>query len=240
MAQFEFKNFSAYYKQKKNYVVALDDITLDIKRGEFLVIVGPSGCGKTTLLKCCMGLCGLTKGTATLDGEKLTEIKPETKSMAYVSQEYSLYPQMTVYENIAFPLRMMHAKQEEIDERVKAIAKKLQLDLFLTRKPKQLSGGQHQRVAIARALIKNPRIILFDEPFSNLHPELRFEMREFVKQLHESERPTVIFVTHDLSEAFALAERIVVMNDGAIEFVGTAKELEEKPTTDFVKEFFAK
>lgn len=240
MAQFEFKNFSAYYKQKKDYVVALDNITFDIEQGEFLVIVGPSGCGKTTLLKCIMGLCNLTRGTALIEGEKITDINLAKKSVAYVSQEYSLYPQMTVYENIAFPLRMMHTGQEEIDERVKQVARSLQLDLFLTRKPKQLSGGQHQRVAIARALIKNPRIILFDEPFANLHPELRMEMRALVKDIHQKERPTVVFVTHDLSEAIALAERIIVMNDGAIEFNGTAKELEERPTTKFVKEFFGK
>ena len=236
----EFKKFSAYYKQKKDYVVAVDEVSFTVDEGEILVLVGPSGCGKTTLLKSMLGMCATTSGEAYFNGEIIKSAKKGDKQIAYVAQEYSLYPTMTVYENIAFPLRIMHTPIDELDKRVRAMAKLLEIDWLLSRKPKQLSGGQHQRVAIARALIKNPRIILFDEPFANLHPDLRFQMRELVKAIHKEQNVTVVFVTHDLSEAFALADRIIVMKDGAIEQLGTPKEIEDNPTSKFVKEFFKK
>lgn len=236
----EFKKFSAYYKQKKNYVVAVDEVTFYVEDGEFLVIVGPSGCGKTTLLKSILGLNATTSGEAFFNGQKLTASKKGEKQFAYVAQDYSLYPTMTVYENIAFPLRMMHTPYDEVDRRVREIAKLLEIDWLLSRKPKQLSGGQHQRVAIARALIKNPRIVLFDEPFANLHPDLRFQMRELVRKIHKEQRVTFVFVTHDLTEAFALADRMIVMKDGAIEQSGTPQEIMDNPKSDFVKEFLGK
>lgn len=236
----EFKKYSAYYKQKKNYVVAVDEVTFFVEDGEFLVIVGPSGCGKTTLLKSIIGSSDLTSGEAFFNGEKLTTAKRNDKQIAYVAQDYSLYPTMTVFENIAFPLRMMHTPHDEVDRRVREIAKLLEVDWLLSRKPKQLSGGQHQRVAIARALIKKPRIILFDEPFANLHPDLRFQMRQLVKKIHEEQQVTFVFVTHDLSEAFSLADRVIVMKDGAIEQSGTPQEIMDNPKSDIVKEFLQK
>lgn len=241
MSLIQLKNFSVFYKlKKKEYAVALDKVNLTVSDGEFLVIVGPSGCGKTTLIKSVLGLCKLTDGELLIDGVPQNKTKQKDKSISYVSQEYSLYPQMTVYENIAFPLRMMHAPQKEVDIRVRAIAEKLQVGMLLTRKPKQLSGGQHQRVAIARALVKNPRLVLFDEPFSNLDPELRLEMRQMVSKLHSEQRATYIFVTHDLSEAMMLGENIVVMHRGEIVEEGTPQELETHPQTQFVRSFFQK
>ena len=241
MSRIQLKDFSVFYKlKKKEYAVALDKINLTVSDGEFLVVVGPSGCGKTTLIKSILGLCQLTDGEIEIDGISLNKTDKKQKNIGYVSQEYSLYPQMTVYENIAFPLRMMHTAQKEVDIRVRAIAQRLQIEWLLTRKPNQLSGGQHQRIAIARALIKNPRLVLFDEPFSNLDPALRLEMRELVKELHDEQRPTYIFVTHDLSEAMYLAERIVVMARGEIVEEGTPKEIEKQSKTKFVKDFFAK
>lgn len=236
----EFKKFSAYYRQKKDYVVALDEITFSVEDGEFLVIVGASGCGKTTLLKCVLGMCAVTSGEAFFNGEKLTAVKKNDKQIAYVSQEYSLYPTMTVYENIAFPLRNMHTPIDELDKRVRKMAETLEIDWLLSLKPKQLSGGQHQRVAIARALIKKPRILLMDEPFANLHPDLRLQMRELIKKIHNEQRITVIFVTHDIAEAMGLADRIIVLKDGKIEQIGTPRELEENPQAEILKEFFGK
>ena len=240
MELIRFEIFSAYYKLKKEYAVGLDKISLTVSEGEFLVIVGPSGCGKTTLLKCLLGMVSLTDGTLLYEGEPAEQMKVGEKSFAYVSQDYSLYPQMTVYENIAFPLRMLHVPHKEVDQRVKEMAKLLEIDWLLSRKPKQLSGGQHQRVAIARALVKNPRVVLFDEPFSNMDPELRLQLRQLVKTIHAAQRPTILFVTHDLSEAMMLAERIVVMNQGEIVETGTPEQLEEAPRSAFTRRFFGK
>lgn len=241
MELLQLKNFTAYYKLKgKNYAVALDSVSLSVREGEFLVVVGPSGCGKTTLLKCILNLVQLTEGDIFLDGQEINKVNKKDMAISYVSQEYSLYPKMTVFDNIAFPLRMMHTPYAEVNQRVTEIAKRLDIEWLLSRKPHQLSGGQHQRVAIARALIKNPRVMLFDEPFSNLDPKMRIELRSLVKNLHREQRPTVIFVTHDLSEAMMLADRIVVINGGAIVETGTPQEIEYEPKTQFTKEFFGK
>lgn len=234
----EFKNFSVYYKQKKDYVVAVDEVTFEVEEGEFLVLAGPSGCGKTTILKSMMGVSEHTTGEVKFRGEDLSAVCKADSQMAYVSQEYSLYPTMTVYENIAFPLRMMHAPHEEIDKRVRKIAEELELDWLLSRKPKQLSEGQHQRVAIARALIKKPRILLFDEPFANLHPELRMKMRTLVKKIHIEQRVTAVLVTHDWIEAMELADRIVVMDAGAIVQIGTPYEIQRHPKSHLIRELF--
>lgn len=237
----QFKNFSAYYKLKrKQYAVALDNVTFDVREGEFLVVVGPSGCGKTTLLKCILGLITLNDGDLLIDGIPADKVNKKELAVSYVSQDYSLYPKMTVYDNIAFPLRMMRTPYTEVNSRVKNIAELLEIDWLLSRKPNQLSGGQHQRVAIARALIKQPRIMLFDEPFANLDPALRLELRTLLKDLHSKQKPTIVFVTHDLSEAFMLADRIVVINRGEIVEAGTPQEIESNPKTQFTKEFFGK
>lgn len=234
----EFKNFSAYYKQKKEYVVALDEVSFTVDEGEFLVLVGPSGCGKTTVLKSILGACEHTTGEVHLDGKPVLHTPKGEGQVAYVSQEYSLYPTMTVYENIAFPLRMMHTPYEETDQRVRKTAELLELDWLLSRKPRQLSEGQHQRVAIARALIKNPRLLLMDEPFANLHPELREKMQKLMKKIHGEQRTTVIFVTHDMKEALEVADRIVVMDRGEIEQISTPREIRENPKSDLMKELF--
>lgn len=237
----QFIDFSVFYKlKKKEYVVAIDNISLNVKKGEFLVIVGPSGCGKTTLLKSVLGMPKLTDGKILLNGVDIDDTKKQNQNFAFVSQEYSLYPQMTVYDNIAFPLRLMYTNGSEIDRRVKDIAQQLEIDWLLSRKPKQISGGQHQRVAIARALIKNPQIVLFDEPFSSLDAELRLTLCQLVKKIHSEQQPTILYVTHDLGEAFLLADRVVVMNKGEIEQVGTPKEIECNPQSQFVKEFLFK
>ena len=238
MPLLQFTDYSVWYKLKKNdYTQALDEICFTVEEGEFLVVVGPSGCGKTTLLRSILGQSKFTQGELYLNGQDVRTIRLKDCHMSFVAQDYSLYPQMTVYENIAYPLRVMHTPPEEIDRRVRELAAKLGIPFLLTRKPRQISGGQHQRVAIARALIKNPRIVLFDEPFSSLEPQLRLELRQLVKSLQREYRMTCVFVTHDLTEAFALADRIVVMNEGRVEQIGTPCELEQAPESDFVKSF---
>ena len=241
MPLLQFSDYSVWYKLKRDeYTQALDTLNFSVEEGEFLVIVGPSGCGKTTLLKSVLGQSKYTKGKLFFNGRDIRDVKLKNENVSFVTQEYSLYPQMTVYENISYALRIMHTAPAEIDKRVRGIAAKLGISHCLTRKPKQISGGQHQRVAIARALIKNPRLVLFDEPFSALEPELRVEMRELVKTLHQEYRPTFLFVTHDLPEAFQLAERIMVMNGGCLEQIGTPEELENHPVSPFVRRFLGK
>lgn len=228
MYAIEFQDFSCFYKHKKEYIPALNHIDLTVKQGEFLVILGPSGCGKTTLLKCILGLCNYISGNLLVDGISTDDFQVQTGNIGYVKQELSLYPHLTVYENIAFPLRMIHTVQSEVDRRVKEIATLLEIDWLLTRKPKQLSGGQNQRVALARALVKNPVTVLFDEPFSNVDPSLRTELRLLVKKIHQNFGCTMLFVTHDTTDALALADRIVLLDDGSITALGTPQELLEK------------
>ena len=223
-----FQDFSCYYKHKKEYIPALNHIDLSVKQGELLVILGPSGCGKTTLLKCILGLCNYISGTLHIDGISTDDFQVQTGNIGYVKQELSLYPHLTVYENIAFPLRMIHTVQSEVDRRVKEIAALLEIDWLLTRKPKQLSGGQNQRVALARALVKDPVTVLFDEPFSNMDPALRTELRLLVKKIHQTFGCTMLFVTHDITDALSLADRIVLLEDGRITASGTPQELLEK------------
>lgn len=234
----EFRDYSVYYKQKKNYVVAVDEVNFFIDEGEFVALIGASGCGKTTLLKGILGVCDHTTGAVYLNGVPVTEVLTSEGQVAYVSQEYSLYPTMTVYENIAFPLRIMHTPQEETDRRVRQIAELLELNYLLSRKPKQLSEGQHQRVAIARALIKKPRLLLLDEPFANLHPELRGRLQELMKKIHREWQVTILIVTHDMREALNLADRVVVMEDGAVVQISTPEEIWEMPKSEYMKGFF--
>ncbi len=237
MNAIEFTDFSCYYKHKKQYITALSEINLTVEEGEFLVVVGESGSGKSTLLKACLGIAEFYDGDLLIDGTPIEEIDLKDGKFAFVRQEIVLYPNLTVYENIAFPLRMMKASHEETDRRVREIAELIGMQMFLTRKPRQLSGGQQQRVAIGRALIKNPSYLFFDEPFSNVDRQLRAELRQLVKSIHEKFRPTVIFVTHDIPEALTLAERIVVLEQGKIVEAGTPAELCTQPKSGLMQAF---
>lgn len=233
-------DFSCFYKNKKEYVTALDKVSLSIERGEFFVIIGESGCGKTTLLRSCLGLSPYYDGEIFVDGVSVDEIDLKRGRYAYVSQEIGLYPSLTVYKNIAFPLSVTHTLPQEIDKRVKKIAAELGIDFLLSRKPSQLSIGQQQRVAIARSLIKDPTIMYFDEPFSNLDPALRLELRSVVKKLHDTYGTTVVFVTHDISEALAIADRIAVLEKGKLVEIGTAEYLVQNGKSELIKGFLNK
>lgn len=220
-----FEDFSFFYKNKKDYIPALEHITFSVQAGELFVILGPSGCGKTTLLKSIMGFCDYITGALYIDGVAIDDFRLKNSNIGYVRQEADLYPHMTVYENIAFPLRNIHTPQEEVDRRVEQMAQMLDIAWLLTRKPKQLSGGQQQRVAIARALIKNPQLLLLDEPFSNIDPALRAELRQLVKEIHQKLHTTMLFVTHDYQDAYALAQRILILDEGKVSAIGTAEAL---------------
>lgn len=233
----EFKDFSCYYKIKQGYLAAIDELNMTVNDGELFVLVGPSGSGKSTLLKAILNICQDVSGELLVDGVPAQSINMQDNLFAYVSQEYVLYPRMMIYENIAYPLRTQHTEQKEVDRRVREISEKLGLSYLLNRLPRQLSGGQHQRVAIARALIKHPQYLLMDEPFSNVAPEQRAELRELVRKINKEFGTTVIFVTHDLPEAFSLADRLAVLNEGRLEELGTPMELRENPQSELLKEF---
>ena len=212
-------------------------LDLTIEDGEFAVFVGPSGCGKSTLLRMIAGLEELTSGQIEIDGEDVTQVPPSKRGLAMVFQSYALYPHMTVRKNIAFPLRMEGMDQSEIDKKVEAAAKSLNLSDYLDRKPAALSGGQRQRVAIGRAIVRNPSAFLFDEPLSNLDAALRVGMRLEISEMHESMKTTMIYVTHDQVEAMTMADKIVVLQAGVIEQVGTPLELYHTPRNVFVAGF---
>lgn len=225
---------------KKAYgdVEVLHGIDLDIKQGEFIVFVGPSGCGKSTLLRTIAGLESITGGTLKIDEMIVNDVPPSQRGIAMVFQSYALYPHMTVFENMAFGMRLAKATPAEIDERVNGAADILQLGPYLDRLPKALSGGQRQRVAIGRAICRNPKVFLFDEPLSNLDAALRVATRIEIAKLHESmPDTTMIYVTHDQVEAMTLADRIVVLKDGYVAQVGTPMELYHKPDNLFVARF---
>jgi multiple sugar transport system ATP-binding protein/alpha-glucoside transport system ATP-binding protein len=216
----------------------LHGIDLDIESGEFIVFVGPSGCGKSTLLRTIAGLEQITSGTLEIDGVVVNDIPPSQRGIAMVFQSYALYPHMTVYDNMAFGMRLARKSRQEIDERVKYAANILQLTPYLDRLPKALSGGQRQRVAIGRAICRNPKVFLFDEPLSNLDAALRVATRIEIAKLHESmPDTTMIYVTHDQVEAMTLADRIVVLRSGVIEQVGSPMELYDRPDNIFVAGF---
>lgn len=240
MNALQFADFSCYYKNKNEYITALSHLNLTVSQGEFIVVVGESGSGKSTFLKCCLGLAEYFDGNLLVDGVPIEQLNLKSGKYSYVKQEYSLYPNLTVYENIAFPLRVMRTPQAEVDRRVNEIAEIIGMKIFLTRKPKQLSGGQQQRVAIGRALIKNPTFIFFDEPFSNVDVQFRAGMRKLVLDIHKQFRPTIVFVTHDLDEAFALADRIVVLENSTIAEVGTPAELKESGKSDLLRTYLGK
>jgi multiple sugar transport system ATP-binding protein len=212
-------------------------IDLEINEGEFLVFVGPSGCGKSTLLRLIAGLEDVTSGMIEIDGRDATRIPPAKRGLAMVFQSYALYPHMTVRKNIAFPLKMAGLSKDEIDRRVENAARVLNLTDFLRRRPGQLSGGQRQRVAIGRAIVREPAAFLFDEPLSNLDAALRVNMRLEISELHRTLKTTMIYVTHDQIEAMTMADKIVVLNAGRIEQVGSPMDLYFKPHNLFVAGF---
>jgi multiple sugar transport system ATP-binding protein len=225
------------YKRYGN-VEILKDVNLDIKSGEFIVFVGPSGCGKSTLLRCISGLESITSGTLSIDGNVVNDVAPSKRGIAMVFQSYALYPHMTVFDNMAYALKLQGLSKAEIASKVNAAAEKLQLTPYLARLPKALSGGQRQRVAIGRAIVRDPRVFLFDEPLSNLDAALRVQMRMEIGQLKEQlPGTTMVYVTHDQVEAMTMADRIVVLKDGEVQQVGTPMELYENPQSLFVAGF---
>jgi multiple sugar transport system ATP-binding protein len=228
---------SNLYKRYGN-VEILKDVNLDIKSGEFIVFVGPSGCGKSTLLRCISGLETISAGTLEIDGRVVNDVAPSKRGIAMVFQSYALYPHMTVYDNMAYALKLQNMPKAELDQKVRAAAEKLQLTKYLERLPKALSGGQRQRVAIGRAIVRDPKVFLFDEPLSNLDAALRVQMRMEIGQLKEQlADTTMVYVTHDQVEAMTMADRIVVLKDGVVQQVGTPMELYENPQSLFVAGF---
>ena len=218
-------------------VTAVHDFNLEIKDKEFVVFVGPSGCGKSTTLRMIAGLEDISGGTVEIDGMVVNDLQPKDRDIAMVFQNYALYPHMTVYDNIAFSLRLKKMPEDEIYEKVTSAAEVLGITDYLTRKPRALSGGQRQRVAIGRAMVRNSKVFLMDEPLSNLDAKLRNQMRAEIILLRQKLDTTFIYVTHDQTEAMTLGDRIVIMRDGIIEQVGTPTEVFEMPRNIFVAEF---
>jgi multiple sugar transport system ATP-binding protein len=223
----------------KNYdeTPAVRGIDLDIADKEFVVLVGPSGCGKSTTLRMIAGLEDISGGEILIGEDVVNDMPPKDRNIAMVFQNYALYPHMTVYENMSFGLRLKKVAKDEIARRVENAARILDISELLGRKPKQLSGGQRQRVAMGRAIVRDPKVFLFDEPLSNLDAKLRVQMRTEIKRVHQKVRTTTVYVTHDQIEAMTLADRVVVMNDGRIEQVGTPNDLYHFPATRFVAGF---
>ena len=224
---------------KKHYgkVAVIHGVDLDIEAGEFVVFVGPSGCGKTTLLRMIAGLEEITEGELSIEGVRVNDVPSSRRGVAMVFQSYALYPHKTVYDNLAFGLKIAKVPKEEIDRRVQAASAILQITDYLKRLPKALSGGQRQRVAIGRAIVRDPKVFLFDEPLSNLDAALRTRMRVELKTLHRRLGATMIYVTHDQVEAMTLADKIVVLNKGRVEQVGRPLDLYNKPASLFVAGF---
>ncbi len=218
-------------------VAVIHGVDLAIRHGEFVVFVGPSGCGKSTLLRMICGLEPITSGTLAIGGKPMRGVPPAKRGVAMVFQNYALYPHMTVAENMGFSLLMEHVPKKEREARVRRVAETLQLADLLGRKPKELSGGQRQRVAIGRAIVRDPQVFLFDEPLSNLDAELRVQMRLELAKLHRTLGATMIYVTHDQTEAMTLADRIVVLRSGIIEQIGTPLEIYAAPRNRFVAGF---
>ncbi len=218
-------------------VVAVQQFSLDIADKEFIVLVGPSGCGKSTTLRMVAGLEEITDGELLIDGKLVNDIPPKDRDIAMVFQNYALYPHMTVYENMAFSLKLKHVPKDEIDKKVREAAEILDITQYLNRKPKALSGGQRQRVAIGRAIVRAPKVMLMDEPLSNLDAKLRNEMRAEIIKLRKRIDTTFIYVTHDQTEAMTLGDRIVIMKDGYIQQIGTPQEVFNHPANLFVAGF---
>ncbi len=218
-------------------VIAVQSFDLDIKDKEFIVLVGPSGCGKSTTLRMVAGLEEISGGELYIDGKLMNDVEPKNRDIAMVFQSYALYPHMTVYENMAFPLKLRKVPKDEIDKRVKEAAATLDITQYLDRKPKALSGGQRQRVAIGRAIVREPKVLLMDEPLSNLDAKLRNQMRAEIIKLRQKINTTFMYVTHDQTEAMTLGDRIVIMKDGFIQQIGTPQEVFDHPANLFVAGF---
>jgi multiple sugar transport system ATP-binding protein len=218
-------------------IEVLKSISLEMAPGDFLVLVGPSGCGKSTLLNCVAGLEEASGGAIVIGGRDVTQVPPRDRDIAMVFQSYALYPTMTVRQNIAFGMKVRHVPKPEQERKVAEVANLLQISHLLDRKPGALSGGQRQRVAMGRALVREPVLFLFDEPLSNLDAKLRVELRGEIKRLHERLRASIVYVTHDQIEAMTLGTRIVVLNQGAIQQIGTPEEIYERPANLFVADF---
>ena len=233
MAHISFRDI----KKSFGAVDVIHGITFDIHDGEFVVLVGPSGCGKSTLLRMLAGLEDITAGEIAIDERVINELDSKDRDIAMVFQSYALYPHMTVYDNMAFSLKLRKAPEALISERVLNAAKILSLESLLQRHPRELSGGQRQRVAMGRAIVRDPKVFLFDEPLSNLDAKLRVAMRAEIKSLHQRLKTTTVYVTHDQIEAMTMADRIVVMHDGIIEQIGTPLELFDHPRNLFVAQF---
>ncbi len=234
MAELELKNIS---KQYNNNSYVIKDLNLKIDDGEFIVFVGPSGCGKSTILRMLAGLEEISGGDFLIDGKKVNSHVPQKRRVAMVFQSYALYPHLTVYDNIAFPLSIKKLDKTKIDEKVHAVSKVLDLSTYLKRKPKELSGGQRQRVALGRAMVRKPKVFLLDEPLSNLDAKLRVEMRIEISQLHEHLKTNFIYVTHDQVEAMTLGQRIMVLKDGYMQQFAAPVELYNYPANMFVAGF---
>ncbi len=234
MSEVVLKNLKKVYDNK---VTAVHDVNLDIKDKEFIVLVGPSGCGKSTTLRMVAGLEEISDGELYIDGKLVNDVAPKDRDIAMVFQSYALYPHMTVYENMAFALKLRKVPKAEIDKKVREVAAILDITEYLKRKPKALSGGQRQRVAIGRAMVRDPKVFLMDEPLSNLDAKLRNQMRAEIIKLRKRINTTFMYVTHDQTEAMTLGDRIVIMKDGLVNQIGTPQEVFNKPVNLFVAGF---
>jgi multiple sugar transport system ATP-binding protein len=229
--------FDHLYKRYGDEVVAVNDLNLEIGDGEFICLVGPSGCGKTTALRCVAGLEEISDGKLLIGDRVVNDVAPKDRDIAMVFQSYALYPHMSVYDNLAFGLKLRKTKKADIDRRVKEAAEILGLQRFLDRKPKALSGGQRQRVALGRAIVREPSVFLMDEPLSNLDAKLRVQTRAEIARLHQRLGTTTIYVTHDQVEAMTMGDRIAVMRDGLLQQIGTPQDLYDHPVNVFVAGF---
>jgi multiple sugar transport system ATP-binding protein len=227
------ENLTKHY----GHVKALENFSLEVNSGEFMVLLGPSGCGKTTVVRCIAGLLDPTAGQIHIGDQLVNQLAPKDRDIAMVFQNYALYPHMNVYDNIAFPLKMRKIPKDEIKDRVKNISQLLEIENFLNRRPKELSGGQMQRVALGRALVREPKVFLMDEPLSNLDAKLRAYMRYEIRKLQQKIRITTLYITHDQIEAISMADRIAVMNKGLVQQLGTPEEVYKVPATIFVADF---
>src|SRR5699024_197347 len=234
MATLSLKHIDKIYD---NQVQAVFDFNLDIADKEFIVFVGPSGCGKSTTLRMIAGLEDISAGELYIDGQLMNDVAPKNRDIAMVFQSYALYPHMSVYDNIAFGLKIAKVPKDEIDRRVRAVAKAIDIEDYLERKPKALSGGQRQRVALGRAIVREPKVFLMDEPLSNLDAKLRVQMRVEILKIYQQLGTTFIYVTHDQTEAMTIGTRIVVMKDGRIQQVAAPTFLYEHPINKFVAGF---
>ena len=234
MASVRFQGISKIYQKD---ILALAKFDIEVRDGEFLVLVGPSGCGKSTTLRVLAGLEEPTTGELFIDERNVTHIKPQDRDIAMVFQNYALYPHMTVFDNMAFSLKMRKMPGDQIDQNVRETAEILGMSDYLDRKPRELSGGQRQRVALGRAIVRHPAVFLFDEPLSNLDAKLRVQMRNELSQLHTKLGSTMIYVTHDQAEAMTLGDRIVVLKDGYIQQIATPLDLYDSPVNSFVAGF---